>query len=70
MVSFYSIVKNSGADLGVNSKVVQIRPTVKAVSTKISKKLHICQYFDIAERKQRAGCSWIKPNIYRFNRWR
>jgi len=49
----YSIVKDSSADLGVNSKIVQIRPTVKAVSTKISKKyfLHICQYFDISERK-------------------
>jgi hypothetical protein len=30
----YSIVKDSSADLGVNSKIVQIRPTVKAVSTK------------------------------------
>ena len=49
----YSIVKDSSADLVVNSKIVQIRPTVKAVSTKISKKnfLHICQYFDISERK-------------------
>ena len=48
----YSIIKDSSADLGVNSKIVQIRPTVKAVSTKISKKiLHICQYFDISERK-------------------
>ena len=33
----YSIVKDSSSDLGVNSKIVQIRPTVKAVSTKISK---------------------------------
>ena len=33
----YSIVKDSSADLGVNSKIVQIRPTFKAVSTKISK---------------------------------
>ena len=32
----YSIVKDSSADLGVNSKIVQIRPTVKAVSIKIS----------------------------------
>ena len=32
----YSIVKDSSADLGVNSKIVQIRPTVKTVSTKIS----------------------------------
>ena len=48
----YSIGKDSSADLGVNSKIVQIRPTVKAVSTKISKFfLHICQYFDISERK-------------------
>ena len=34
----YSIVKDSSADLGVNSKIVQIRPTVKAVSAKIKKK--------------------------------
>ena len=27
----YSIVKDSSADLGVNYKIVQIRPTVKAV---------------------------------------
>ena len=33
----YSIVKDSSADLGANSKIVQIRPKVKAVSTKISK---------------------------------
>ena len=32
----YSIVKDSSADLGVNFKVVQNRPTVKAVCTKIS----------------------------------
>ena len=32
----YSIVKDSSADLGVNSKIVQIRPTV---STKVSKKI-------------------------------
>ena len=53
MYLFYSIVKDSSADLGVNSNIVQIRPTVKAVSTKISKKffLHICQYFDTSERK-------------------
>ena len=50
---YYSIVKDSSADLGVNSKIVQNRPTVKAVSTKISKFffLHICQYFCISERK-------------------
>ena len=35
MYLFYSIVKDSIADLGVNYKIVQIRPTVKAVSTKI-----------------------------------
>ena len=49
---YYSIVKDSSADLGVNSKIVQIRPdTVKAVCTKILKFffLHICQYFDISE---------------------
>jgi len=34
---YYSIVKDSSADLGVNSKIVQIRPTVKAVCTKMSK---------------------------------
>ena len=33
----YSIVKDSNADLGVNFKIVQNRPTVKAVCTKISK---------------------------------
>ena len=33
----YSIVKDSSADLGVNSKIVQIRPKVKAVFTKMSK---------------------------------
>jgi len=31
----YSIVKDSSADLGVNFKIVQNRPTVKAVCTKI-----------------------------------
>ena len=54
MYKKYSIVKDSSADLGVNSKIVQIRPTVKAVCTKISISfLHICQYFDISERKYR-----------------
>ena len=33
----YIIVKDSSMDLGVNSKIVQIRPILKAVSTKISK---------------------------------
>ena len=33
-----SIVKDSSADLGVIFKIVQNRPTVKAVCTKISKK--------------------------------
>ena len=43
---------DSSVDLGLNSKIVQIRPTVKAVSTKISKFfLYICQYFDISERR-------------------
>ena len=37
MYSIYSTVKDSSADLGVNSKIVQIKTTVKAVSTKISK---------------------------------
>ena len=35
----YSIVKDSSADLGVNLKIVQNNPTVKAVCTKISKKI-------------------------------
>ena len=35
----YSIVKDSSADLGVNPKIVQIRPSVNAVCTKISKKI-------------------------------
>ena len=50
---WYSIVKDSSADLGVSFKIVQNRPTVKAACTKISKKkfLHICQYFCISERK-------------------
>ena len=34
----YSIVKDSSADLEVNFKIVQNRPTVKTVCTKISKK--------------------------------
>ena len=42
----YSIVKDSSADLGVNSKIVQIRPTVKAVSTKISK-IFFCIFVNI-----------------------
>ena len=33
----YSIVKDSSADLGVNFKIVQNRPTVRVVCTKISK---------------------------------
>jgi hypothetical protein len=33
----YSIVKDSSADLGVNFKIVQNRPTVKAVCTKTAK---------------------------------
>ena len=37
----YSIVKDSSADLGVNIKIVQNRPTVKAVCTKISKKFFL-----------------------------
>ena len=53
MSKAYSIVKDSSADLGVNFKIVQNRPTVKAVCTKMSKNffLHICQYFYISERK-------------------
>jgi hypothetical protein len=43
---YYSIVKDSSADLGVNSKIVQIRPTVKAVSTIISKTF-FCIFFNI-----------------------
>ena len=37
LLSNYSIVKDSSADLGVNFKIVQNRPRVKAVSTKIKK---------------------------------
>ena len=44
--SGYSIVKDSSADLGVTSKIVQIRPTVKTVSTKISKK-KLCIFVNI-----------------------
>ena len=39
MASVYSIVKESSADLGVNFKIVQNRPEVKAVCTKIKKKI-------------------------------
>ena len=42
----YSIVKDSSADLGVNFKIVQIRPTVQAVCTKISKKF-FCIFLNI-----------------------
>jgi len=42
----YSIVKDSSADLGVNSKIVQIRPTVKAVCTKMSK-IFFCIFVNI-----------------------
>ena len=42
----YSIVKDSSADLGVNFKIVQNRPTVKAVCTKISKKF-FCIFVNI-----------------------
>ena len=44
--SNYSIVKDSSADLGVNFKIVQNRPTVKAVCTKISKKI-FCIFVNI-----------------------
>ena len=47
----YSIVKDRSADLGVNSKIVQIRPTVKAVSTKISKKLPWIIYLQVKAGK-------------------
>ena len=43
---YYSIVKDSSADLGVNFKIVQNRPTVKAVCTKISKKI-FCIFVNI-----------------------
>ena len=42
----YSIVKDSSADLGVISKIVQIRPSVKAVSAKISKTF-FCTFVNI-----------------------
>ena len=42
----YSRVKDSSADLGVNSKIVQIRPTVKAVCTKMSK-IFFCIFVNI-----------------------
>ena len=42
----YSIVKDSSADLGVNFKIVQNRPTVKAVCTKISK-IFFCIFVNI-----------------------
>ena len=45
MTPQYSIVKDNSADLGVNFKIVQNQPTIKAVCTQISKKnfLHIWQ---------------------------
>ena len=46
MLFDYSIVKDSSADLGVNFKIVQNRPTVKAVCTKISKK-NFCIFVNI-----------------------
>ena len=42
----YSIVKDSSADLGVNFKIVQNRPTVKAVCTKMSK-IFFCIFVNI-----------------------
>ena len=42
----YSIVKDSSADLGVNFKIVQNRPTVKAVCTKNSK-IFFCIFVNI-----------------------
>ena len=42
----YIIVKDSSADLGVNFKIVQNRPTVKAVCTKILKKF-FCIFVNI-----------------------
>ena len=45
MAARYSIVKDSTVILVVNSKIVQIRPTVKVVSTKISKKF-FCIFFN------------------------
>ena len=42
----YSIVKDSSADLGVDFKIVQNRPTVKAVCTKISK-IFFCIFVNI-----------------------
>ena len=43
---YYSVVKDSSADLGVNFKIVQNRPTVKAVCTKISKNV-FCIFVNI-----------------------
>ena len=42
----YSIVKDSSADLGVNFKIVQNRPTVKAVCAKTSK-IFFCIFVNI-----------------------
>ena len=46
LILWYSIVKDSSADFGVNFKIVQNRPTVKAVCTKISKKF-FCIFVNI-----------------------
>ena len=52
IIKNYSIVKDSSADLGVNFKIVQNRPTFKAVCTKISKKFFAyLSIFHISERK-------------------
>ena len=46
-----SAVKDSNVDSGVIFKFLPNPPIIKAVCTKIFKKLHICQYFEISERK-------------------
>ena len=56
--NFYSIVKDSSADMGVNFNIVQNRPTIKAVCTisiffKILTKYLFGNTFYIPERKQR-----------------
>ena len=54
--SKYSIVKDSNADLGVNFKIVQNRPTVKAVWTRVVEwvyKAPLCFTLTISDQKNR-----------------
>ena len=47
MHAAYGIVKYSSADLGANSKIVQITPTVKAVSSQHQDYFFFCIFVNI-----------------------